>query len=204
MGEPDVLERVTVREVTGVFGSRAAAAPAVDELLLAGFDRADIDAVADGERLRKRIGDTPVPATMLADIPDVPRREFVAPEDTTIVFALCAAITGCLGTMIGAFSAIGSGVTTTGTVTAALAGGAVGFGAGALIAQVLGRRWRQSPMTPEGTDGLVLWVRVRTGERERAALRILKDRGAEAVHVHETEIDKHLEDQPLSSLLRRP
>ena len=68
MGEPNVLERARVREVTGVFASRAAANPAVDDLLLAGFDRTDIDAVAEGEPLRRRIGDIPVPAPDLADV----------------------------------------------------------------------------------------------------------------------------------------
>jgi len=83
-------------------------------------------------------------------------------------------------------------------------GGAIGCGLGILIARRLGWRWRQSPMTPAGTDGLVLWVRVRIPEREQAALRILHDHGAEAVHVHEIEIAKRLEDLPLSSLRADP
>jgi hypothetical protein len=41
-----VLERVRVREVAGVFRSRDALDAAVDALLLAGFDRADIDLMA--------------------------------------------------------------------------------------------------------------------------------------------------------------
>ena len=46
MGEPDVLEKVEVREVTGVFASRAAATPAVGDLLRAGSDRAYIYTIA--------------------------------------------------------------------------------------------------------------------------------------------------------------
>ena len=42
MDEPSVLdERVKVREVTGIFASSIAASPAVDSLLIAGFDRPD-------------------------------------------------------------------------------------------------------------------------------------------------------------------
>lgn len=69
MIEPDILEKVKVREVTRVFASRAAATPAVGDLLRAGFDRADIDVIAEGERLVKRLGDVPAPAEALADVP---------------------------------------------------------------------------------------------------------------------------------------
>lgn len=73
MGEPEVLERVKVREVTGVFPSRDAANPAVDDLLLSAFNRADIDAVAEGEPVRRRIDDIAVQARDLADVPEAPR-----------------------------------------------------------------------------------------------------------------------------------
>jgi hypothetical protein len=33
---------------------------------------------------------------------------------------------------------------------------------------------------------------------------MLRERGAEAVHVHEIEIEKRIEDLPLSSLSREP
>jgi hypothetical protein len=47
--------------------------------------------------------------------------------------------------------------------------------------------------------GLVLWVRVRSPEQEEKAQQVLLAHGAEAVRVHEIEIDKRLEDLPLSS-----
>jgi hypothetical protein len=49
-GKSDALDKMTVREVTGVFASRTAATPAVDDLLITGFDRADIDVLAHGQR----------------------------------------------------------------------------------------------------------------------------------------------------------
>jgi hypothetical protein len=204
VGEPDVLEKVKVREVTGIFASRAAATPAVDDLLRAGFDRADIDTIAEGERLVRRLGDVPAPAEALADVPEVPRQEFVAPEDTAGFFAVCVAVTGCFGVMIGGLLVMGPDATITRTIIAALAGGLVGCGLGMLIARILGRRWLRSPFTEAGTDGFVLWVRVRSPDREQKALRILRERGADAVHVHEIEIEKRLEDLPSSSLLREP
>jgi hypothetical protein len=204
MGETDVLEKIKVREVTGVFASRAAATPAVGDLLRVGFDRADIDNIAEGERLLRRFGDVPTPAEDLANVPEVPRQEYVAPEDIAGFFAVCVAVTGCFGAMIGGLLVIGTDATITRTIIAALGGGLVGCGVGRLIAQILGRRWLRSPFTEAGTDGFVLWVRVRSADREQKALRILRERGAEAVHVHEIEIEKRLEDLPLSSLLREP
>jgi hypothetical protein len=204
MGEPRVLDWAKVREVTGIFGSEAAAIPAVDDLLLAGFDRADIDMVAEGQRLRERIGEAPVPAVELADVPDAPRQEVVAPEDTAAVFAVCVGVAGCLAAMIDAMIVIASGGTTLRTIVAAVVGGVIGCGVGYLIARRLGWRWTQDPKKPTGTDGVVLWVRVRTQGREQTAIRILTERGAEGVRVHEIEIEKRLEDLPLSSLRPDP
>ena len=63
-----VLERARVREVTGVFHSHAALEDAMEALLLSGFDRADIDRVADPEAVRQRIGDIYVAAEELAEL----------------------------------------------------------------------------------------------------------------------------------------
>ncbi len=203
MGKSDVLGKMTVREVTGVFASRTAASPAVDDLLMAGFDRAEIDVLADGQQ-PQRVGQAAIPAVELADVPDAPRQEFVTPEDTAGVFAVCVAVVGSLGAMIGAIGIIASGGTTGRTILAAVIGGAIGCGVGYLIARRLGWRWRDSPQYPVAGDGFVLWVRVRTPDRERTALQILTARGAEAVRVHEVEIERRLEDLPLRSLRPDP
>jgi hypothetical protein len=48
--------RIKVREVAAVFRSRQALDEAVDALLLAGFDRADIDLMASVEAVRQKLG----------------------------------------------------------------------------------------------------------------------------------------------------
>jgi hypothetical protein len=106
--------------------------------------------------------------------------------------------------MIGAISVVASGGTTWRTILAAVIGGVIGCAVGYLIAWRLGRRWGDAPEYPAVGDGFVLWVRVRTPDRERTALQILTTRGAEAVRVHEIEIEKRLEDLPLSSLRPDP
>ena len=57
-----VLEVERVREVAAVFRSRDALHAAIDDLLLAGFDRADIDLVADPDAVQRRLGTAAVPA----------------------------------------------------------------------------------------------------------------------------------------------
>ncbi len=52
--------------------------------------------------------------------------------------------------------------------------------------------------------GIVLWVRVRTPEREEMAQKILSEHGDRAIRVHKIEIDKTVEDIPLSKLRPDP
>jgi hypothetical protein len=214
MDEPDTIEKVKVREVTGVFPSREAVIAAVDDLLREGFERADIDVVAEGPQPTKGISPSSVPAVELTDIPEAPRQEFVAPEDTAAFYALCIAIIGCFGTITGALLGIASRGTTafivsaTGTtafvIYCAIVGAIMGCGLGIVIARLIGWRWVQTPNRLASSDCLVLWVRVRTPDHEQKALRILKLRGAGGVRVHEIERIKRVDDLPLSSLRPDP
>jgi hypothetical protein len=194
-------QRIKVREVAGVFRARDSLEAAVEALLLAGFDRADIDLMAGIDAVRQRLGTVYVPAEDLADVPDAPRQAFVAREDMTGALTGAAGILSFIGATAAAFGVVASGGALAAAVAAAAAGGvATAGGAGALIARFLGREQAKELRTQMATGGLVLWVRVRSPEREDKAQRILKDHGAEAVRVHEIEIQKRFEDVPLSSL----
>ena len=87
-----VLERARVREVTGVFHSRQALDAAANELLLMGFDRADVDVVASLDEIRKRLDVPYVAAEELADVPQVPRRPLIAAEDITVFKVVVAGV----------------------------------------------------------------------------------------------------------------
>jgi hypothetical protein len=194
-------ERIKVREVAGVFRAREPLEAAVEALQQAGFDRAAIDLMAGIDAVRQRLGTVYVPAEDLADVPDAPRQAFVAREDMTGALAGAAGILSFIGATAAAFGVVASGGALALAVAAAAAGGvATAAGAGALIARFLGREQAKELRTQMATGGLVLWVRVRSPEREDKAQRILKDHGAEAVRVHEIEIQKRFEDVPLSSL----
>jgi hypothetical protein len=199
-----ILDRARVREVSGVFHSREALDAAIDDLLLAGFDRADIDLVASLDEVSRRLG-VYVATEALADVPMVPRRPAFSPGDITLAVALVAAIFGALGAMLAGFEVVArNGSATIAVIAAASAGLACGiFGAAIAVRFV-----RQDELN--GLDdlmahrGLVVWVRTRTPEREAQAQEILLAHGARAVRVHEIEIEKTVEDLPLHDLRPDP
>ncbi|NUB25225.1 hypothetical protein [Azospirillum brasilense] len=199
-----VIERVKVREVAGVFRSPDALDAAADALLYGGFDRADIDLMAHSDTIREKLGDVYAPAEELADVPDVPRRAYIAHADVATTTALVAGALSYVGAAAAALGVVASGGTLALALAAAAAGGAAGGGAGALISRVLGAERARELETLMAVGGLVLWVRVRTPEQEEKAQRILREHGADAVRVHEIEIDKRLEDLPLASLRPDP
>ncbi|MBK3800688.1 hypothetical protein GAY33_15835 [Azospirillum brasilense] len=199
-----VIERVKVREVAGVFRSPDALDAAADALLRGGFDRADIDLMAHPDTIREKLGGVYAPAEELADVPDVPRRAYIAHEDVATTTALVAGVLSYVGAAAAALGVVASGGTLALALAAAAAGGAAGGGVGALISRALGAERARELETLMAVGGLVLWVRVRTPEQEEKAQRILREHSAEAVRVHEIEIDKRLEDLPLASLRPDP
>ena len=52
--------------------------------------------------------------------------------------------------------------------------------------------------------GIVVWVRVRSPEKEGEAREILARFNGKAIRVHEIEIDKRLDDLPLANLRPDP
>lgn len=199
-----VIERVKVREVAGIFRLPDALDAAAGALFYRGLDRADIDRTAHPDTIREKLGGVYAPAEELADVPDVPRRAYIAHEDVTTTTALVAGALSYVGAAAAALGIVASGGTLALALAAATAGGAAGGGVGALISRVLGAERARELETLMAAGGLVLWVRVRTPEQEEKAQRVLREHGAEAVRVHEIEIDKRLEVLPLASLRPDP
>ena len=201
----EVIERTKVREVAGVFHAYEALDAAADELLQAGFDRADIDIIGDLGVVRRRLGDTYVAPEELADVPIVPRRPYRTPEDVAVAVSVIAGTLAAAGGM-----AVALGVLISGGRPALAIGAAVvaALAVGGLAASLAARRFGRKP--PAGMEwlvperGIILWVRVRSPEQEEMAQDILRRNGAEAVRVHEIEIDKRTEDLPLAELRPDP
>jgi outer membrane lipoprotein SlyB len=104
------------------------------------------------------------------------------------------------GAALGAFAVVASGGSSAAAALAALVGGSIVGSVGAWIARRLRREHIPEVDVSKIAGELVLFVRVRSTERESKAREILAAHGAEAVRVQEIEIDKRLQDIPLSSL----
>jgi hypothetical protein len=193
-----------VREVAGVFHSRRAIEAAVEDLLLNGFDRADIDQLASLDEVRRRL-QVYVSPEEAADLTPTPRRPVFTRDDITVMLVATASVVGAAAGTAVAFGVLSSG----GSGTAAVALGAIlGIAAGGAAALVIARMFRRDDLRGlewlEFHRGVVLWVKVHSAERSAMAQDILRRNGGQAVRLHEIEIEKRTEDLPLSSLRPDP
>lgn len=201
----EVIERTKVREVAGVFGSREELDAAIDALLLAGFDRADIDIIADLDEVQRAIGLVHVASEELADIDRVPRHPVTAPDDVAGAVAVVVGVVASVAGVATAYMVVKSGGEAMAAAAAALLSAAVAGGIGGVLTyrRFAGRK-SKSLEAHMAARGLILWVRVRSPEREETAQQILRLHGGRAIRVHEIEIDKRPDQIPLSSLRPDP
>jgi hypothetical protein len=202
--EEDVLERHKVREVAAVLHRQDILDDAIKALLQAGFDRGEIDVMSNIETVRQRLGALYVPSDEIADVPGTPRRAYIARDDITTTTAGVAGILFYLGAASAAMTVIASGGSLALVAAAAVAAGTIGAGFGATAIHLLGRKQAEELELQLMSGGIVLWVRVRNSERETEAQEILAKFGGEAIRVHEIEIDKRLDDLPLSKFKPDP
>jgi hypothetical protein len=194
-----LIERVKVRELAGIFRSRETLDDAADALLRAGFDRSDISLISR-TAAREALG-FDIPATELPEVPIAPRRPFISREDIVIAGAMGTAILMFAGSAIGAYIVIAGGGGSVSASAAAIAGACVGTTLGLWILVKL-RRERLPEVDPTrgAAAELALLVRVRSAEQEAKAERILRAHHAVALRAHEIEVEKRVDDIPLSSL----
>ena len=197
----DVLELVSSREVTGVFRSRKALIDAADDLLVAGFDRADIDVSAPFDELQRRLNYQSIPPADLADIPTAARQPLVDQADVLTTDAVVGSLAGCIGAVAMAYFLIIRGMAPLSVGIVSVLTGLVVGGVAVLVARRRLQRERVRGLEKLAeARGLLIWVRVQSPEKEAEAQEILARHGAEAVHVHEIELAKTPEDLPLHSL----
>jgi hypothetical protein len=201
----DILDLVRTREVTGVFHSRKALDAAVQDLLLADVDRADIDVSASVDELQRRLNYSAIPAPDLADIPTAPRQPYVGEDDVVGTDAVVGSAAGCAAAVGVAFYLVAQGMQPISVGILAVLSGIIVAGVAVLWARRRLQRERARGLEKlSEAQGLLIWVRVRTPEQEAQAQEILVRRGAEAVHVHEIDLAKRPEDLPLQSLRPDP
>ena len=191
----------SVREAVGVFADPAALERAVDELEIAGFDRAALSVFATDETIIDRVGHLYRNVAEVEDNRHVPQAAFAEMDSRVEGEAAAVGIPFFIGSVAGAgVTAIGLGATAAATLAGAVVGGVVGVGFGAVLMSAI--VWRRAEQVKEqlAQGGMVLWVSLRDADAERCALQILKKAGARDVHVHEFEREWTLKDRPFSEV----
>jgi len=201
----DILDRIRAREVTGVFHSRKALDAAVQDLLIFGIDRSDIDVSASLDELHRRVNYLSVPPEDLADVPAAVRQPFVGADDVLGTEAVIGSVVGC-GCAIGvAFYLVTRDIAPLPVILFSVLSGIIVGGAAVALARRLLQRERARGLDRlSEAYGLLIWVRVRFAETEAATQEILIRHGAKAVHVHEIELAKTPDDLPLHSMRPDP
>ena len=165
-----VIDRVKVREVAGVFMARGLLDEAINALLLAGFDRADVDLMAGADTIRRKLGEVYAPPEELADATAVPRRAFVAREEATEIMAGIAGLLTFIGATAAALGVVASGGALAVAAAAAAAGGAVTGGIGVVIARSIGlKQARELEFAAGCRRHRSLGARAVAGAREKGA-----------------------------------
>jgi hypothetical protein len=201
----DILDRMRMREVTGVFRSRKALLAAAQELLTAGNDRADIDVSASLDELQRRLNYASIPPADLADIPTAARQPFVGEDDTMTTEVVVGSAAGCIAALAMAFYLVARDLSPVSVgVLSVLFGLILGAAAVFWARRRLQRERALGLENLSEAHGLLIWVRVRSPEKEAQAQEILMRHGGKAVHVHEIELTKRTEDLPLHSLRPDP
>ena len=201
----DILDRMRTREVTGVFHSRKALVDAAEELLVAGIDRADIDVSASVDELDRRLNYQAIPAADLADMPITPRQSFIGIDDVLSAEAVAGSIAGCIAAIAVAAILVARGTEPLYVgIFSILSGLIVGAIAVTRLRRQLYRERTLGLEKQSEWQGLLIWVRVRSPEKEAEAQEILMRHGGEAVHIHEIELTRDSDDLPLHSLRPDP
>ncbi len=173
-----------IREAVGIFSRGDDLQGAIDDLLSAGFDRAQLSLLASASAVERHLGHRFKRVGPLEDDPTVPRTAYVSTE---AVGDAKGAIIGAL-VYVGATAAAGAVVASGGALAMAIAAATVAGGVGGLVGSILAKRVgdHHASYLQQQIDrgGLLLWVRAWDTEGEKRAVAILKKHSGRDVHVH--------------------
>ncbi len=179
-----------VREAVGVFGDMTSMRAAADELMISGFDRADLSLLKRQKEVEQRLGHSYDNVSELEDDPDVPTRAYIGTDSLTEAKAAIVGIPCFIGAVATGATVTASGGSTLETV---LWSGIMGIGGacvGGIFAGIVAHRQRDYLGEQLEHGGIVLWVRTVDIEHEKRACEILERADATDVHVHDHPVGK--------------
>lgn len=168
------------REAVAIFADEAALNAAVDALLQAGWEQADMSLLAHAEQaatLGKR-------AEELADSDDVVRAAYVSPDSRTEGATAAVGGPALIAGMGTAAIVTTAGVALIPILAATIGSTVIAGGAGFAFARAFGRRHANAVQDEIANGGLLLWVHAPDPKRDETLLSILRDAGGKGVHLH--------------------
>lgn len=186
------------REVVGLFAKPADLQAAIDQLMLGGFNRAQISVLGKSTHVADHFKPLFVGASSksLEDDKDAPQD---GPDDSGAEIE--AATVGVPIYLLGVGSmvvVIASGGSLALAMGALILGGAVGGGMGGLLAHAIGKEHHNKIAEQVERGGLLVWVQPRDAEQEQAATAVLKQHGGSDVHVHQISREWGIRDVPFN------
>jgi membrane protein DedA with SNARE-associated domain len=124
-------------------------------------------------------------------MPTTARQPFVDEDDSLTTEVIAGSAAGSVAALAMAFYLVNQRMGSVGVVILSLLCGAIV--GGIVLTRVRRRLQRERTMGLDKlseTNGLLIWVRARSPEKEAQAREILVRHGGQAVHVHEIELPK--------------
>jgi len=195
------MTTVKIREAVAVFKSESDLQAAIDDLLVHGFDRAELSLLASSETVDEKLGHHYTKVSDLEDDADAPSVAYVASED--VGAAQGAIISGLLyiGALVGLIPVVASGGGLAAGLLAVTVGGGSAATIGVALAKLIGSDHAEYISDRLEHGGIVLWVRTWNAGDEARAISILKKHSGADVHVHGLpELHPVLEDRYLGAV----
>lgn len=181
---PESTEERTVTEAVGLFHNPEELQAAADALMTHGFNYFDLSVLASEKTVQERLGHYVKSVRELEDAPDAPTTAFVPKETEGDAAGGIIGLFMYIPAVVGTAAVVASGGTLAAAIAATVIGGGVGGGIGGIISRWMEHRLAQQIEEHLEKGGLLLWVRTWDKNHEETATRILKENGAEDVHIH--------------------
>jgi hypothetical protein len=196
--------RYAAREVVGAFPTAGALEKAVEQLEIAGVDRAAISVLGVDAARSGRIDAIYRSAEAIEDDPAARQAAFVSRETQTEGKAFAVSLPLGVGGFAGAWAVAAAGGALAAAIGATIVGGAVGAGLGALLVRAVARHHAETVQSQLARGGLVLWVSTPDEAAEQRALEVLRRSGGTSVHTHTVAREWGVADSPLHDVQPDP
>ena len=173
------------REAVALFDDYVDLIAAIEELELAGFDRAQISLMRSCKAAERTLGRPIDNVQELEDEPIVPLGGWFDRHELTEGKAAIAAGLAYVGSLVAIGAVVANGGDLVAIVAAAALAGGIAGAIGIGLMRLVGRRRAREINEQLARGGLLLWAGTRSHDQERKAIMILRRHSARDVHLHD-------------------